>query len=96
MDRPTISTQAAERTSSRCSREHSRRRDQTIVLIDRHAAELFELADKVLVLDGGRQAYFGPLEEAGDAVKQRLERAGGWRPSQWASSLPVPVVARNA
>ncbi len=61
------------------------------MLIDRHAAALFELADKVLVLDEGRQAYFGRLEEAGDGVKQRLERAGGWRPSQWASSLPVPV-----
>ena len=72
--------------------EQSRRRDQTVVLIDRYATELFELADKVLVLDDGRQAYFGPLEAAGDGVKKRLERAGGWRPSQWASSLPVPVV----
>ena len=71
--------------------EQSRRRDQTVVLIDRYATELFELADKVLVLDDGRQAYFGPLDEAGDGVRQRLERAGGWRPSQWASSLPVPV-----
>jgi len=71
--------------------EHSRRRDQTIVLTDRYAADLFELTDKVLVLDDGRQVYFGPPVEAGDGVKHRLERAGGWRPSQWTSSLPVPV-----
>ena len=41
--------------------EQSRRRDQTVVLIDRYAADVFDLADKVLVLDEGRQAYFGPF-----------------------------------
>jgi energy-coupling factor transport system ATP-binding protein len=69
--------------------EQSRRRDQTIILCDRHAGDLFDLADKVLFLDDGRQAYFGPPSDATEGVTQRLARVGGWRPSQWTGSNSV-------
>lgn len=72
-------------------REQSRTRDQTLILVDRHASDMFELADSVLVLDEGRQVYFGPPAQAGQAAQSSLERAGAWLPSIWKSSLPVPV-----
>jgi len=70
-------------------RETSRRRDQTVVLIDRRATELLDIADRVLLLgEAGDQQYYGPPAALDRGRALGIEGAGAWLPGQWAT-LPT-------